>query len=112
MGDKYLVTAPVSSFTGTLAGLLFHDGTATADSVADARALAYCRRHAYEVTPTEGAAAATSSEPDDSDRPKPAAPKGDWVAYAISRGADSDAAAEMTKADLVDQYGKKGSSDE
>lgn len=110
MGDKFTVTAPVTTFSGALAGLMFHDGTATADSDTHARALAYCRRNGYGVEPVKG----SSSSAGDSDdaRPKTTAPKADWVAYAISRGADSDAAAEMTKADLVDQYGTKGSSDE
>lgn len=106
MGDKFTITAPVASFSGPLAGLQFRDGSATADSVTDARALAYCRRHDYRVEPVPAITIHVGSQPADSDRPKPTAPKGDWVAYAISRGADSDAAAEMTKADLVDQYGK------
>lgn len=107
MGDKFTVTAPVSSFNGVLAGLLFRDGQATADSATDARALAYCRRHSYRIEPAYATGGLVASPAEGaSDRPKPTAPKADWIAYAISRGADTDTVYEMTKADLVDQYGK------
>lgn len=113
MGDKYLVTAPVTVFTGTLAGLVFHDGTATADSDMHARALAYCRRAGYGVEPVGITASdADQHERADSARPKTTDPKPDWVAYAVTQGADEDVAEAMTKANLVAKYGTKGSSDE
>lgn len=105
MGDKFTITAPVDTFSGALAGLMFQAGKATADSDTDARALAYCRRHNYRVEPLK-AGDVEPAAADEPARPKPADPKADWVAYAISRGADSDAAADMTKADLVDRYGR------
>lgn len=39
-------------------------------------------------------------------RPKPAAPKGDWVAYAESMGMDHDEADAMTKVQLLERFGK------
>jgi hypothetical protein len=39
------------------------------------------------------------------ERPKPYASKPEWVAYAISRGADEDRANSMGKAELVKLYG-------
>ena len=39
------------------------------------------------------------------ERPAVNAPKVDWVAHAVSQGHDSDAAAAMTKAELLAQYG-------
>lgn len=40
-----------------------------------------------------------------SDVPAQSAPKGEWVDYAVAQGADRDEADDMTKADLVEQYG-------
>lgn len=39
------------------------------------------------------------------DPPKPADPKADWVAYAVSQGADPAAAEALTKIDLMSKYG-------
>lgn len=41
-------------------------------------------------------------------RPAQAAPKAEWVGWAVAQGADPDDAEAMTKADLVDKYGKDG----
>jgi len=106
MSEKFTVTAPVATFNGDVAALVFRDGKATADSRSDARALAYCRRHGYGVEPVEG------SQTIDDDRPKTTDVKADWVAYAVKQGATEDDADAMTKADLVAKYGTKGSSDE
>jgi hypothetical protein len=107
MSERFTVTAPVASFNGDVADLVFRDGKATADSVTDARALAYCRRHGYRVEPVEG-----SPDVDRDTRPKTTDNKPDWVAYALTQGAVEDEAEAMTKAELVAKYGTKGSSDE
>lgn len=39
--------------------------------------------------------------------PDPKAPKADWVAYAVSRGAEEAEASLLTKADLIDRYSPK-----
>lgn len=41
-------------------------------------------------------------------RPPQAAAKDAWVAYAVTCGADQTEAEGMTKADLIDRYGKDG----
>jgi hypothetical protein len=111
MGDKFTVTAPIVSYSGDLAGLLFQAGVATADSDKDARALAYCRRHGYGIEPVKGSTAANGdSEPAE---PKGNASKADWVAYVVAQhGADQDKAEAMTRDELAARYGTKGSSDE
>jgi hypothetical protein len=44
--------------------------------------------------------------PEDADGPpKQAAPKADWVDYAVSKGADVDEAEVLTKQELVELYG-------
>ena len=37
--------------------------------------------------------------------PKPSAPKGDWVAWAVSCGVSDDEANSMSKAELMERYG-------
>lgn len=107
MSDKFTVTAPVASFDGDVAGLVFRAGKATADSDADARALAYCRRHGYGVEPVEGASGQpTTSGGDVEQQPKGNASKAEWVAYAVAQGADKDEADAMTRDALADKYGK------
>jgi hypothetical protein len=49
-----------------------------------------------------------SGGPDVGQRPARSAPKGAWVAYAVSLGADEDAADHMTKDQLIERYGKDG----
>jgi hypothetical protein len=107
----YRITAPADGFTGDVAGVYFRDGVARVDdSDATVRAaLAYCRRRGYTVAPV---AKSAESEPAKSataaaaDRPKDYASKVEWLAYAIAQGADADLAAGMSKAELVDAYGK------
>lgn len=43
--------------------------------------------------------------PDGTLRPKDSAAKADWVAYAVATGADEDAAADLTRAQLIEAYG-------
>lgn len=40
------------------------------------------------------------------ERPAQSAQKADWVGWAVAQGADPEAAAGMTKADLIDRYGR------
>lgn len=40
------------------------------------------------------------------ERPAQSAPKGEWIGWAVAQGADPEAAAGMTKADLIDRYGR------
>lgn len=42
--------------------------------------------------------------PDDHGKPKPAAPKAEWVDFAVEHGADRDDAESMTKAQLVEKF--------
>jgi hypothetical protein len=115
MGEKFTVTAPVAEFNGDVAGLVFRAGEAVADGDADARALAYCRRHGYTVTPTskkttatKAAASTPAAEPGGGEptQPKGNASKAEWVAYAVAQGADHDEADAMTRDDLAAKYGK------
>lgn len=50
----------------------------------------------------------TYTEGDDAPAVKPAqnAPKAEWVGFAVSQGADPEDAEALTKADLVEKYGK------
>lgn len=107
----YTITAPVATFRGDLAGLVFRDGKATADSERDRAALDYCRRRGYTVEPLDASAGSGELDVEGSDgggpiRPRSSDPKSDWVGYAISQGADPDGAENATKAELVELYGK------
>lgn len=42
------------------------------------------------------------------ERPAQAASKAEWVGWAVAQGARPDDAEAMTKADLIDKYGKDG----
>lgn len=39
--------------------------------------------------------------------PAQAAPKAEWIGWAVANGADPDAVEGLTKADLIDQYGDR-----
>ncbi|MEK9521454.1 hypothetical protein MIU24_18970 [Streptomyces venezuelae] len=43
--------------------------------------------------------------PDDIKRPARSASKADWVAYAVALGAEQDAAEQLTRDQLAEQYG-------
>lgn len=106
---KLRITAPVKGYRGDLAGLVFRDGVADADSVSDAAALAYCRRRGYTVEAPGADVAGEDDTPEvdgEVERPKDYAPKPEWVTYAVSQGADPDDAENATKAELVELYGK------
>lgn len=113
---RYRITAPVARYRGSLAGLIFRDGVAEADSVVDRVALDYCRRRGYTVEPlddvddnadvVDNGHGAPGGVPASAERPKDYAPKPEWVAYAVSQGADPDDAENATKAELVELYGK------
>lgn len=57
---------------------------------------------------------AYSGEPEESvpapptEQPAQSASKGDWVGWAVVCGATPDEAEAMTKADLIDKYGRAG----
>jgi hypothetical protein len=125
MGRKFTVTAPVEGHNGPVGSLLFHRGHATADEVADAATLAYCRRRGYRVEATgddigddtdgnvEFDGDATGGEGGAAEQDAPpakTATKPEWVEYAVTkRGADRDEAEALTKGDLIEKYGTKGS---
>lgn len=48
-----------------------------------------------------------SDGPAESEAPRPAAPKGDWVDWAVSQGASEDEANASTKQHLMEQYGDR-----
>lgn len=52
-----------------------------------------------------GSPVETVSAPELRDAPARNASKAEWVEYAVSRGADRDAAESATKPELVEQYG-------
>jgi hypothetical protein len=55
----------------------------------------------------EPVAEADEPEAQDADAPKPAAPKADWVEWAVSQGADEEEANASTKQQLMEQYGAR-----
>ena len=50
-------------------------------------------------------AAVTGVPGEEDERPSASARKSDWVAFAVSQGADEADAEALTKAELVEQYG-------
>ncbi|MFD4371500.1 hypothetical protein ACFWPY_07900 [Streptomyces sp. NPDC058527] len=46
--------------------------------------------------------------PDDIERPARSASKALWVAYAVARGTEQDAAEQLTRDQLAEQYGSEG----
>ncbi|MGW6739719.1 hypothetical protein ACWGDX_03050 [Streptomyces sp. NPDC055025] len=82
----------------------FTDGQCTTtDKAAVAQLRKFATDDAYadygisETTPAEGASGPKA--------PNRAASKADWVAYAVSQGADQAAAEALTRDALADQYG-------
>lgn len=106
---RYRITAPVANHRGDLAGLIFRDGVAEADSESDFAALEYCRRRGYTVEPAASAVVEEAApEQDDGgaiERPADYAAKSDWVVFAVSRGASEEDAKNATKNDLIELYG-------
>lgn len=115
---RYRITAPVANYRGDLAGLIFRAGSAEADSENDFAALEYCRRRGYTVEPITDAEPPEAEDSQDAEpqsvgveRPKDYAPKPEWVAYAAnhpdeSRRLSVEDADALTKAELVELYGK------
>jgi hypothetical protein len=95
MARKFKVFAPVRGYRGDVGSLLFRDGVAEADEVRDAATLAYCRRKGYQVEPIGGGHGGSDGPPAKN------ASKAEWVDYAVSQGADRDAAEDATKDDLI-----------
>lgn len=126
---KFRITAPVETFRGDLAGLIFRDGEAVADSETDRAALDYCRRRGYRVEPLDTPANVEDAndlevpevleDGDDGEdgevggpiRPRSSDPKADWVSYATNhpdegRRLSAEDADALTKAELVELYSK------
>lgn len=128
---RYQITAPEPRYNGDVAGLVFRAGEAEARTPGDLAAISYCQRRGYQVvavddegeplpdseqpdtdTPGPDVAALTGDAPADPTNPggplpRPAdyATKGEWVAYAIDRGASEEDAKVFTKNELVELYG-------
>lgn len=109
--SKFVVHSPVQRFSGDVAGLVFRDGRADADSAADAAALAYCRRRGYTVEPLDVSLedeAETVDAPEQDvevERPADYASKAEWVTYAVARGVSDEDAKAATKNELIELYG-------
>lgn len=88
------IHSPVKGYTGRRAGVAFADGVG---ETSDQTSINYFLRHGYKVVQKE--AAATPAAP--SGPPAKSAPKGDWVAYAVSQGIDEAEANAMKKPDLI-----------
>lgn len=121
---KYRIAAPETRFNGEFAGLVFRAGEASAETPADQAAVIYCQRRGYDVvavgpegeTPLD-AEQSEASDPnasvddglevvvDEPTRPADYAQKGDWVAYAVARGATEEDAQAATKNELIELYG-------
>lgn len=75
------------------------------ESIADRLARGHLTRVNEDGTPWTGDAdPAVPTVP--AERPTQAAPKAEWVGWAVAHGARPDDAEAMTKADLIDKYGK------
>lgn len=75
------------------------------ESIADRLARGHLTRVNEDGTTWTGDAEPSVPGPP-SERPAQAAPKSEWVGWAVSQGASPDDAEAMTKADLIDRYGK------
>jgi hypothetical protein len=104
------ITAPVSGYTGTVAGVTLANGTAETDNEA---ALSYFRRHGYSVEPVE------EPEPDGGQgddvplvgplaRPAKSASKEAWKAFAIASGMSEEDADNTTRDALAEHYHEQG----
>ena len=124
---KYTITAPETRFNGEFAGLVFRAGEASAETPAVQAAVTYCQRRGYTVTAVDrdGEALPAAEQPnavtpdpdvdsvddgldvvvDEPTRPADYAQKGDWVAYAVARGASKEDAQAATKNELIELYG-------
>ncbi|MET7450679.1 hypothetical protein ABZT03_02060 [Streptomyces sp. NPDC005574] len=90
------ITAPVEGYSGAgVGGLMFEDGCAETDNPA---VISYARRHGYTVEGDEDG-------PQDTKPPARSASKAEWVAYALTQGAEQAAAERLTKEQLAEQYG-------
>ncbi|GCD94069.1 hypothetical protein [Embleya hyalina] len=95
--SSYEISAPVSDFAGSVAGLNFTAGRAVAVDLGPS-ALAYFRRHGYTVATDDQA-----TEPDGP--PAKSAAKSAWVEFAMARGIDRAEAEGMTRDQLAETYG-------
>ncbi len=105
------VYAPVSTFSGPSAGVLFADGVAVVDS-GEVSALRYFAKKGYRIV-VEAPEAKPEPEPPAPEaepavprlaQPTKSASKAAWVAFAIAQGADPDEAASLKRDTLAEQY--------
>lgn len=100
------ITAPVSGYTGTVAGVTLANGTAETDNET---AISYFRRHGYTVAPVEEPET-DEGQGDDVPpvgplaRPAKSASKEAWKAFAVSQGMSEEDAETATRDQLADRY--------
>ncbi|MEU9141705.1 hypothetical protein AB0D33_38195 [Streptomyces sp. NPDC048404] len=88
------ITTPVEGYSGDgPGGIVFVDGTAESS---DPAVVGYCQGAGYRVEQLDD---------DRATAPARSASKGDWVAYAVTRGAEQDDAEQLTRDQLAEQYG-------
>jgi hypothetical protein len=96
VATEYLIKAPVAEATCTVAGVAFIKGEAR---TSDEGALAYFRRHGYEVTEI-----LPDPEPEPVEMPARTAKVDEWRTYAVAVGVDPEIAALLTAAQLATHY--------
>lgn len=99
MGARYRITAPVEGVVSTVAGVAFYDSVAETGSDA---AVAYFRRHGYQV---EEMAGEDASEVEEGGKtPSRSASKADWLKHAVGAGMAEADAEGMTRDQLADKF--------
>lgn len=95
------ITSPEPGFTGDVGGVHFVQGIAETD---DPAVIGYCQGAGYDVerttTPLPLDTPVVAVKP-----PARSATKADWVAYALTTGADRATAEGLTRDQLAEQYG-------
>lgn len=66
----------------------------------------HLKRVSADGSPWTGEADSPAEGGTMTERPAQSAPKADWVGWAVAQGADPEEAAGMTKADLIERYGR------
>lgn len=88
---------------------LIHMDLPLPDHMADKVTKGLLVRVNEDGTPYTGEAVDASEGAPVSERPATSAPKSAWVGWAVHNGATVDDAEAMTKQDLIEKYGAKGS---
>jgi hypothetical protein len=86
-------------------GTIFRLALPLHESISDRLARGHLVRVTEDGEPWTGDTAPSVPAPP-SERPAQAAPKAEWVGWAVAQGALPDDAEAATKADLIEQYGK------